>query len=149
MEDGYLLCSLKLTITDVCTLTHNIHTHTRTHTHTHKYTRHADILGSTAFYPVKTDIQGNIDKLKKHFLSNPMLDTLQKLVQLEVDAGTTEKSGSATDALMWLKRALHFITAFLGAVGDGEKDLTVAAQNAYVGCTCAHTSTLARTRADA
>jgi len=97
-----------------------------------------DILGSTAFYPVKTDIQGNIDKLKKHFLSNPMLDTLQKLVQVEVDAGTTEKSGSATDALMWLKRALHFITEFLGAVGKGEKDLTAAAKNAYQASLAAH-----------
>ena len=98
----------------------------------HSPPRTTDILGSTAFYPVKTDIQGNIDKLKKHFLSNPVLDTLQKLVQVEVDAGTTEKSGSATDALMWLKRALHFITAFLGAVAAGDKDLTAAAQNAYV-----------------
>lgn len=101
--------------------------------------RSAAFGGGQAFYPVKTDIQGNIDKLKKHFLANPIaFGTMQKMVQSEMDAGTTTKSGSATDALMWLKRALHFITEFLGSIGKGEKNLGNAANQAYAASLAEH-----------
>lgn len=33
--------------------------------------------------------------------------TLQSMVQTEMDAGTTTASGSATDALLWLKRWVY------------------------------------------
>ncbi|CAN8008158.1 unnamed protein product [Ixodes pacificus] len=91
-----------------------------------------DVLGSTAFAPVKMDIQGNIGKLHAHWQTDPGgLHRLLALVQREVDAGTTEAAGSATDALLWLKRALAFIAAFLGQVQAGNGDLSDCASVAY------------------
>lgn len=91
-----------------------------------------DVLGSTAFAPVKMDIQGNIGKLHAHWQTDPGgLHRLLALVQREVDAGTTGAAGSATDALLWLKRALAFIAAFLGQVQAGNGDLADCASVAY------------------
>lgn len=39
--------------------------------------------------------------------------TLQSIVQQEVDESLTQVKNSATDALMWLRRALWFICEFL------------------------------------
>lgn len=91
-----------------------------------------DVLGSTAFAPVKMDIQGNIGKLHARWQTDPVgLGRLLALVQREVDAGTTAASGSATDALLWLKRALAFIAAFLDQVQAGNGDLADCASVAY------------------
>jgi pleckstrin family protein A (phosphoinositide binding specific) protein 8 len=57
--------------------------------------------------------------------------TLQGIVETEVAAGTTQAKNSATDALLWLKRALEFILVFLQRVLDGEQDLTKCAKVAY------------------
>ncbi|EGD80436.1 hypothetical protein PTSG_11081 [Salpingoeca rosetta] len=90
-----------------------------------------DALGSTAFAPVKSDISGNIKKLRGwHAKDTENTQTLQALVQKEIDAGTTKASGSATDALLWLKRALNFINAFLDEVLKGESP-SKAASTAY------------------
>ncbi|XP_022653259.1 pleckstrin homology domain-containing family A member 8-like isoform X1 [Varroa destructor] len=91
-----------------------------------------DALGSTAFAPVKMDIQGNIDKLEKHRKDSRCL-TLQTLVQRELDLGTVWSKGSATDALLWLKRALAFICCFLkeACCQPGEVALAQCAAHAY------------------
>eukprot|EP00730_Choanoeca_flexa_P003736 TRINITY_DN11492_c1_g2_i1.p1 TRINITY_DN11492_c1_g2~~TRINITY_DN11492_c1_g2_i1.p1 ORF type:complete len:200 (+),score=51.55 TRINITY_DN11492_c1_g2_i1:39-638(+) len=90
-----------------------------------------DALGSTAFAPVKSDINGNIKKLRGWYEKDPAArNTLQAMVKLEVDAGTTKASGSATDALLWLKRALTFIRIFLRELVKGEKPAD-AATTAY------------------
>lgn len=47
--------------------------------------------------------------------------TLQELIQSEIDAKTTKAKGSATDAMLWLKRALSFIREFLTAVTEGDR----------------------------
>lgn len=68
----------------------------------------ADILGPRAFAPVKGDINGNLKKIRGHFENNPEgCKTLQSMVQVEIDAKTTTKKGSATDALLWLKRCVR------------------------------------------
>eukprot|EP00117_Sycon_ciliatum_P017554 scpid76336/ scgid16503/ Pleckstrin homology domain-containing family A member 8; Phosphatidylinositol-four-phosphate adapter protein 2; Serologically defined breast cancer antigen NY-BR-86 len=91
-----------------------------------------DVLGSTAFSPVKSDISGNISKLRKKYEENREAHhTLQMIVDREIEAKTTKVSNSATDALLWLKRALEFILVFLQKVIEGEQDLTKAANAAY------------------
>lgn len=91
-----------------------------------------DVLGSTAFAPVKLDISGNIKKLEaKHETDPKAFVTLQNIIYQELKSNTCTAKNSATDALLWLKRALEFMQVFLSEVSRGEKDLAVAAATAY------------------
>lgn len=93
-----------------------------------------DVLGPTAFGPVKSDINGNIKKLReKHAQDVERFKTLQDIVESEIEAGTTLAKNSATDALLWLKRALQFVIIFLKEVLTGEQDLVKCAKKAYEG----------------
>eukprot|EP00112_Aurelia_sp_Birch-Aquarium-sp1_P004994 Seg1566.12 transcript_id=Seg1566.12/GoldUCD/mRNA.D3Y31 product="Pleckstrin-like domain-containing family A member 8" protein_id=Seg1566.12/GoldUCD/D3Y31 len=91
-----------------------------------------DILGSTAFAPVKSDINGNISKLQKKYESDrEKFAVLQSFVEVEMAEGSTKAKNSATDALLWLKRALEFIGVFLAEVLTGQPDLSKCAKKAY------------------
>lgn len=91
-----------------------------------------DKLGSKAFAPVKMDINGNICKIRKKFdTDSDHFNTLQDIVRQELNTGTTKVSNSATDAIMWLKRALAFVAQFLQNIVDGETNLTLALQKGY------------------
>lgn len=91
-----------------------------------------DVLGSTAFAPVKLDISGNIKKLEAKYETDPKaFVTLQNIIYQELKSNTCAAKNSATDALLWLKRALEFMQVFLAEVARGEKDLAVAAGTAY------------------
>jgi len=93
-----------------------------------------DLLGSTAFAPVKSDINGNIGKLRSRLdPGNCSEITLQDIVQKEIDAKTTTVKNSATDALLWLKRALVFIRIFFEEVLSNEPDLSKCVDKAYSG----------------
>lgn len=79
--------------------------------------RFFDILGATVFKPVKTDVAGNVGKIRKRFLEKPdKFATLTDIVETELTE--TDKSlkvkgqGIATNALMWLRRGLKFISLF-------------------------------------
>lgn len=91
-----------------------------------------DVLGSTAFVPVKMDIQGNIGKLQARYDSDPShFDTLLDMVQEEIDSGANTARNSTADALLWLSRALAFIHAFLEQIQSGNPVLTECASVAY------------------
>ncbi|XP_030830101.1 pleckstrin homology domain-containing family A member 8 [Strongylocentrotus purpuratus] len=91
-----------------------------------------DALSPTAFAPVKMDVNGNIRKLRQKLSSDPeMFMKLQAMVQQEVRTKTTQVKNSATDALMWLRRTLEFIQEFLSEILTGERDMNLAATNAY------------------
>lgn len=119
-----------------------------------------DLLGKTAFYPVKRDIMGNINKIRARFETDTRrLKTLQAIVLYEMgtapDANKKpNKMGRATEALLWLKRGLQFLERFLHEViateaasathdtadaaaahakstGDGKDDLVSCAQRSY------------------
>ncbi|XP_013414096.1 pleckstrin homology domain-containing family A member 8-like [Lingula anatina] len=78
------------------------------------------------------DISGNIRKINEKYKTNPSaFSTLQAIVLYEKSVGQSQLSNSATQALLWLKRALHFIKEFLGELVSGEQDLTKAATKAY------------------
>ncbi|ORY18952.1 glycolipid transfer protein domain-containing protein [Clohesyomyces aquaticus] len=64
-----------------------------------------DVLGSVAFNPVKSDMTGNIKKIRDRQLAAPTLaSTLQELVINELK----EKKHTATEGLLWLTRGLDF-----------------------------------------
>ncbi|CAL8276785.1 unnamed protein product [Merluccius merluccius] len=83
-----------------------------------------DCLGSKVFSPIKSDITGNITKIRGVYEKDPVkYATLQQILEAEREANGAEwpKVG-ATLALMWLKRGLRFIQILLQSLADGEKD---------------------------
>ncbi|AWP15271.1 Glycolipid transfer protein [Scophthalmus maximus] len=83
-----------------------------------------DCLGSTVFSVIKSDINGNITKIRAVYLKDPAkYVTLQAIVEAERDAhGAQWPKVGATLALMWLKRGLRFIQILLQSLADGERD---------------------------
>ena len=77
----------------------------------------------TAFVFVVNDIQGNVDKLRRHiaaieeFKDKKSDVTFAELVKYEADHNRSEVANSATDALLWLSRALEFLNLFLDRMG--------------------------------
>ena len=64
-----------------------------------------DLLGSVAFRPVQSDMNGNITKLRKRYDASPAnSQTLQSLCKNEL----ASKSHTATEGLLWLVRGLDF-----------------------------------------
>uniref|UniRef100_A0A1A8MDY5 Glycolipid transfer protein b n=1 Tax=Nothobranchius pienaari TaxID=704102 RepID=A0A1A8MDY5_9TELE len=83
-----------------------------------------DCLGSKVFTVIKSDINGNITKIKAVYHKDPAkYVTLQDILEAEREAYEAEwpKVG-ATLALMWLKRGLRFIQVLLQSLADGERD---------------------------
>lgn len=72
-----------------------------------------DMLGST-FTPVKKDINGNITSLQKKYDTNPEKYSSSFRVMLEEEkAENSKKKGPTSISLLWLKRALEYIYAFI------------------------------------
>ncbi|KAI1437906.1 glycolipid transfer protein [Xylaria sp. CBS 124048] len=88
-----------------------------------------DALGSVAFSPVKSDMLGNVKKIRDRQLAAPAeSETLQALVLNELKA----KSHKATEGLVWLVRGLDFTCIALSQnlAKDGE-ELSVSFREAY------------------
>ncbi|KAI9202879.1 glycolipid transfer protein domain-containing protein [Polychytrium aggregatum] len=87
-----------------------------------------DSMGS-AFASVKADMQGNVTKIRTKFLSDPInLSTLQSIVLAE----KSDKKKTATEALLWLKRALEFTSAGLRrSLDQPTEELSVSFSKAY------------------
>ncbi|KAG9697595.1 putative glycolipid transfer protein HET-C2, partial [Aureobasidium melanogenum] len=88
-----------------------------------------DVLGSTAFKPVKSDMTGNIKKIRDRQLAAPVdSETLQDLVRNEL----ATKKHTATEGLVWLNRALDFTSQALrqNLTNSGE-EVSVSFRSAY------------------
>lgn len=91
-----------------------------------------NVLGATVFAPIKADIQGNIDKLHEKYETDRVgFAKLLDMVQKEVDEGKNATTGRATEALLWLKRALEFILHFLSEIHANRGELSDCARRAY------------------
>jgi len=88
-----------------------------------------DLLGSTAFSVVQSDLNGNIKKLKARHDAHPaQSDTLENLVKNEKASG----QHTATEGLLWLLRGLAFTCqALLKAQSDVAKELVAAFTESY------------------
>mmetsp|Transcript_15824 Transcript_15824/g.34134 ORF Transcript_15824/g.34134 Transcript_15824/m.34134 type:complete len:204 (+) Transcript_15824:211-822(+) len=72
-----------------------------------------DKLG-TAFALVKSDINGNIQRLADKAATNPQqFRVLTAMVQEEITRGTQNQATSCTKGLLWLKRAMEFMVELL------------------------------------
>ncbi|KAL1842574.1 hypothetical protein VTJ49DRAFT_4857 [Mycothermus thermophilus] len=88
-----------------------------------------DLLGSVAFSPVKKDMMGNIEKIRKRQLAAPLeSETLQDLVRNELKT----KSHTATEGLLWLVRGLEFTCLALSQnLANPTHELSDSFRNAY------------------
>jgi len=88
-----------------------------------------DVLGSTAFGTVKSDMAGNIQKLRTRRAEAPEKSaTLQELVLAE----RAEKKKTATEGLLWLTRGLDFTAKGLRHNQDHpSEELSVSFTHAY------------------
>lgn len=94
-----------------------------------------DHLGS-AFYLVKRDISGNIERLAgKALCDSTEYRCLFTIITKEMEAGESEKPLSCARGLLWLKRAMEFILELMKCLQqDASVTLHDAAQTAYVKC---------------
>ncbi|KAM7207181.1 glycolipid transfer protein [Naviculisporaceae sp. PSN 640] len=88
-----------------------------------------DALGSVAFKPVKSDMLGNVQKIRDRFLAAPAdSQTVQDLVRNELKS----KSHKATEGLVWLVRGLEFTCKGLAAnVANPSEELADSFRAAY------------------
>jgi len=88
-----------------------------------------DILGGIAFKAVKSDLTGNIEKVRKRYeAAREKSATLELLVQNE----KADKQDTATDGLMWLLRGFAFTCKALQiAQADKTLELKSAFQKSY------------------
>ncbi|KAI8577951.1 hypothetical protein K450DRAFT_249189 [Umbelopsis ramanniana AG] len=88
-----------------------------------------DLLGSSAFSVVQSDMNGNIKKIRERYLSNPTAnDTLENLCATEAP----EKKRTATEGLLWLNRGLDFTAkALRRSVDDPSEELNVSFTKSY------------------
>ncbi|KIN00527.1 hypothetical protein OIDMADRAFT_42417 [Oidiodendron maius Zn] len=97
-----------------------------------------DVLGSMAFQPVKSDMLGNVKKLRDRQLAAPLdSTTLQDLVRNELKT----KKHTATEGLVWLVRGLDFTSiALTQNLATVSEELSVSFRSAYGGTLKPHHS---------
>ncbi|KAJ5197804.1 uncharacterized protein N7498_006921 [Penicillium cinerascens] len=97
-----------------------------------------DVIGSAAFGPVKSDLLGNIKKVKDRMLAAPAeSQTLQDLVLNELKTG----KHTATEGLVWLVRGLDFTAqALRHNLENPKEELSASFRHAYGGTLKPHHS---------
>ncbi|KAK0736138.1 HET-C2 [Apiosordaria backusii] len=87
-----------------------------------------DVLGSVAFSPVKKDMLGNVEKIRKRQLAAPVeSQDLQDLVRNELKS----KSHNATEGLLWLVRGLEFTCIALSKNVSSAEELADSFRGSY------------------
>ncbi|KAJ5119148.1 hypothetical protein N7448_010855 [Penicillium atrosanguineum] len=101
-----------------------------------------DVIGSAAFSPVKSDLTGNIKKVKDRMLAAPAeSQTLQELVLNELKTG----KHTATEGLVWLVRGLDFTAqALRHNLENPKEELSASFRHAYGGTLKPHHSFLVK-----
>ncbi|KAI8825990.1 glycolipid transfer protein domain-containing protein [Fimicolochytrium jonesii] len=108
---------------------------------TESLTKLFDSMGA-AFGPVKSDLLGNVAKLRTRYTENPTKNkTLQELVITE----RAEGKKTATEGLLWLKRGLEFTSKGLRRnLNDKNEELNVSFTKAYEETLSKHHSFMVR-----
>ncbi|KAH8809135.1 glycolipid transfer protein domain-containing protein [Xylogone sp. PMI_703] len=88
-----------------------------------------DVLGSVAFTPVKSDILGNVKKVRDRQLAAPAeSESIQALVVNELKT----KKHTASEGLLWLVRGLDFTAqALTKNVASETEELSASFRDAY------------------
>mmetsp|Transcript_1216 Transcript_1216/g.4965 ORF Transcript_1216/g.4965 Transcript_1216/m.4965 type:complete len:207 (+) Transcript_1216:243-863(+) len=87
----------------------------------------------TGCYPVKADMNGNIERLAARFAEDQAeYKHLFNIVKKEIESGKQEDNAGCTKGLLWLKRAMDFVLHTLAALEkNAETSLVEAAGAAY------------------
>lgn len=82
---------------------------------------------------VKSDIGGNITRLKEKYKTDPeKYVTLHHMVKEEVDSNTATSKSSCTNGLLWLTRAMDFLVKLFSNLLEHEEwTMTKACQDSY------------------
>ncbi|KAI0101485.1 glycolipid transfer protein domain-containing protein [Nemania sp. FL0031] len=101
-----------------------------------------DAIGSVAFSPVKSDMLGNVKKIRDRQLAAPAdSENLQALVLNELKS----KSHKATEGLVWLVRGLDFTCIALSSnLANASQELAESFRSAYGGTLKPHHGMLVR-----
>jgi len=101
-----------------------------------------NLLGSTAFSIVQSDLKGNITKIRTRYEAAPTLSaTLESLVENEAK----EKNRTATQGLLWLNRGLSFTCKALQYTQENQsQELATAFTSSYDGTLKKHHSFIVR-----
>jgi hypothetical protein len=88
-----------------------------------------DALGSVAFSPVKSDMLGNVKKIRDRQLAAPAeSENIQDLCRNEIKS----KKHTATEGLLWLIRGLEFTCIALSQnIAKSSEELADSFRNAY------------------
>ncbi|KAI9849747.1 MAG: hypothetical protein M1838_006283 [Thelocarpon superellum] len=87
-----------------------------------------DVLGSVAFTPVKSDILGNVKKIRDRQLAAPAdSEDLQSLVVNELKT----KKHTAAEGLLWLVRGLDFTAQALRLNISSTEELSTSFRTSY------------------
>ncbi|OAA44426.1 HET-C2-like protein [Metarhizium rileyi] len=88
-----------------------------------------DVMGSVAFSPVKSDMLGNVKKLRERQLAAPAeSENIQDLCRNELKT----KKHTATEGLLWLVRGLEFTCIALSSnVAKPSEELADSFRGAY------------------
>ncbi|GAB6029830.1 hypothetical protein CHUAL_005539 [Chamberlinius hualienensis] len=99
-----------------------------------------DLLGP-ALAPVKYDVSGNIETLEKKYATDEgRFALINDMVQIEIDE---KQSKTATQSLLWLKRALEYTRVLLQCIIEDHKSGRKT-ENLYPFCRQAYETTLKR-----
>jgi hypothetical protein len=89
-----------------------------------------DVLGSLSFGIVKSDINGNVLRIRTKYLENPAkYSALQSIVLAE--ATMIGGKREATQGLLWLRRSLEFVAVSLRRNTKYPEELSVSMYEAY------------------
>uniref|UniRef100_A0A1Y1KMB0 Glycolipid transfer protein domain-containing protein n=1 Tax=Photinus pyralis TaxID=7054 RepID=A0A1Y1KMB0_PHOPY len=88
-----------------------------------------DVMGSVAFSPVKSDMLGNVKKLRERQLAAPAeSENIQDLCRNELKT----KKHTATEGLLWLVRGLEFTCIALSSnIAKSSEELADSFRGAY------------------
>ncbi|KAK2710540.1 glycolipid transfer protein-like isoform X2 [Artemia franciscana] len=96
-----------------------------------------NLLGKV-FSPVKSDINGNVDKIRKAYQLQP--DAYRHLNDLIIIEAPKKMSSVSLEALLWLKRGLEFMFVFLNDIVEDKE--TPPSENISAFCCNAYEKTL-------
>ena len=99
---------------------------------TNEVIRLFDVLGSTAFAPVKNDMNGNIAKIRKRSSEDAQGKFLTLQGILDYEKTLPQKQRVGTEGLMWLLRGLTFTaTALRRNLQNTSEELSQSFTKAY------------------
>ncbi|CAF3067405.1 unnamed protein product [Rotaria sp. Silwood2] len=97
-----------------------------------QYFQLIDKFNPTTFNTFRSDAIDNINKLRNKISTNTKkFQTLYSIINDEISTQITKEKDSATDALLWLRRNIHFLACFLHEFGQGDKSVEDAMNKAY------------------